>query len=235
MRIPAARKMTLEELFRILRRWGWLALIPTALGILAAAMERPSPPSYQTAVRFAVGIRPGSGEAYDYDGYYRWLSSEYLAAAASAWMRSWDFAERVAVELQGRGIALPAAAVQGALASDYQRSLVVLYVSAPDPETAEAIARAAAEVARREVSQVWPQAGREAALTPLDPPVVSPAAPSLRSRLEGPFRVALGLVVGFTLACIAYFTDPRVWDRTDVERLGLRVLGEIPRSQRDRP
>ncbi|MFN3928350.1 MAG: hypothetical protein ACK4OK_01795 [Thermoflexus sp.] len=222
--------MTFEELFRILKRWGWLALIPTALGILAAGMARPSAPAYQASVRFAVGIRPGSYGDYDYDGYYRWLSSEYLAAAVSAWIRSRDFAERVAAELQAGGLHLPAPTIQGALASDYQRSLVVLYVAASDPGTAEAIARAAVAVARREVGEVWPQAGEgSAVLTPLDAPVASPVAPPLRSRLEGPFRAILGLLAGVTLTFLAHFTDPRIWDRKDVERLGFRVLGEIPR------
>ncbi|WP_376791944.1 YveK family protein [Thermoflexus sp.] len=224
--------MTFEELLRILKRWGWLALIPTALGILAAGTARPSVPVYQASIRFAVGIRSGSYRDYDYEGYYRWLSSEYLAAAVSAWIRSRDFAERVAAELQAGGLNLPAPMIQGALASDYQRSLLVLYITASDPETAEAIARAAAEVVRREVGQVWPQAGEGlAALTPLDVPVASPVAPPLRSRLEGPFRAILGLLVGVTLTFIAYFMDPRIWDRKDVERLGFRVLGEIPRGK----
>lgn len=224
--------MTLGELFRILRRWGWLALIPTALGILAAGRAAPPGPAYQAAIRLAVGVRPAPSEAYDYDGYYRWLSSEYLAAAVSAWARSRDFAERVAAELRAGGADLPPPAVQGALAADYQRSLVVLYVTAPDPRTAEAIARAAVAVARREVKEVWPQAGGEAILTPLDPPVVSPTAPSLRSRLEGPFRAVVGFVVGLTLVFLAHFTDPRIWDRADVERMGFRVVGEIPYGRR---
>ncbi|MFZ8845222.1 MULTISPECIES: hypothetical protein [Thermoflexus] len=222
--------MTLEDLARVLKRWGWLALIPTAMGVLAAAFARPAPPAYQASIRFAVGVRPGQPADYDYDGYYRWLSSEYLAAAASAWMRSRDFAERVAAVLSGQGPALPAPAVQGAIATDYQRSLVVLYVTAPDPKTAEAIAQAAARVAREEVGRVWPQAVGTGILTPLDVPVASPTAPSLRARLEGLFRIALGLLLGLTLAFLADFTDPRIWDRRDVERLGLRVLGEIPKG-----
>ncbi len=225
--------MTFEELFRVLKRWGWLALIPTALGFLAAGVDRPPAPAYQTSIRLAVGIRPEGRGDYDYEGYYRWLSSEYLAAAVSAWVRSRDFAERVAARLQAEGLALPSPAVQGALTSDYQRSLVVLYVTASDPGTAEAIARAAVEVVRREVGQVWPQAGEGmAALTPLDVPAAFPTAPSLRSRLEPLFWVALGLLGGLTLAFLAYFLDPRIWDRTDVERLGFRMLGEIPRSRR---
>jgi len=222
--------MTLEDLARVLKRWGWLALIPTAIGALAAALARPAPPAYQASIRFAVGVRPGGSADYDYDGYYRWLSSEYLAAAASAWMRSRDFAERVAAVLSAQGPALSAPAVQGAIATDYQRSLVVLYVTAPDPRTAEAIAQAAAWVAREEVGRVWPQAVGTGTLTPLDVPAASPTAPSLRARLEGLFRIALGLLLGLTLAFLADFTDPRIWDRRDVERLGLRVLGEIPKG-----
>ncbi len=225
--------MTFQEFARVFQRWGWLALIPTALGLLAAGLHPSPAPAYQTSVRLAVGIRPEGHGDYAYEGYYRWLSSEYLAAAVSAWVRSRDFAERVAARLQAEGLALPPPAVQGAMASDYQRSLVVLYVTAPDPRTAEAIARAAVEVARQEAGQVWPQAGEAlAVLTPLDAPTAFPTAPSLRSRLEGLFRVALGLGVGLTLTFLAYFTDPRIWDRTDIERLGFRVLGEIPRSRR---
>jgi capsular polysaccharide biosynthesis protein len=223
--------MTLEDLARVLRRWGWLALIPMAMGVLAAALARPAPSAYQTSIRFAVGVRPGQPADYDYDGYYRWLSSEYLAAAASTWMRSRDFAERVAAALAAQGPVLPPPAVQGAIAADYQRSVVVLYVTAPDPQTAEAIAQAAARVAREEVAQVWPQAVGTGTLTPLDVPVASPTAPSLRARLEGLFRIALGVLLGLTLAFLADLTDTRIWDRRDVERIGLRVLGEIPKGE----
>ncbi|MER3401480.1 MAG: hypothetical protein C4313_10250, partial [Thermoflexus sp.] len=135
--------MDLDTVRRILRRWGWLALIPTALGIAAGWMAAPPTPVYQATVRLAVGLAPGAAPAYDYDGYYRWLASEYLAAGVSAWIRSRDFAERVAAALTAEGVRWPAPAVQGALASDYQRSVVVLYVTAADPALAEAIARAA--------------------------------------------------------------------------------------------
>jgi hypothetical protein len=129
-----------------------------------------------------------------------------------------------------QGPALPAPAVQGAIATDYQRSLVVLYVTAPDPKTAEAIAQAAARVAREEVGRVWPQAVGTGILTPLDVPVASPTAPSLRARLEGLFRIALGLLLGLTLAFLADFTDPRIWDRRDVERL---ACGSWGRSRKE--
>lgn len=223
--------MDLDTVRRILRRWGWLALIPTALGIAAGWMAAPSTPVYQATVRLAVGLAPGAAPAYDYDGYYRWLASEYLAAGVSAWIRSRDFAERVAAALAAEGVRLPAPAVQGALASDYQRSVVVLYVTAADPALAEAIARAATAVARREVHQVWPQAGQGTAwLTPLDPPAAAPAPPPLRARLEGPFRAALGLLAGLTLAFLAHALDPWIHERADVEGLGLPVVGEIPKA-----
>ena len=224
--------MTFEELLRVLKRWGWLVLIPTTLGFFGAVLDRPPAPAYQTSIRLAVGIRPEGRGDYDYEGYYRWLSSEYLAAAVSAWVRSWDFAERVAAQLQAEGLTLSPPAVQGALASDYQRSLVVLYVTASDPGVTEAIARAAVAVARREVDQVWPQSGEGmAVLTPLDVTAASPTAPPLRARLGPLFRIALGLLGGFTMAFLADFLDPRIWDRTDVKRLGFRVLGEIPRRR----
>jgi capsular polysaccharide biosynthesis protein len=57
-------------------------------------------------------------------------------------------------------------------------------------------------------------------------------APSLRARLDLPLKLALGLVLGAALALLAHYFDPFVHDRRDLDRLGLPVAGEIPRSRR---
>jgi capsular polysaccharide biosynthesis protein len=60
--------------------------------------------------------------------------------------------------------------------------------------------------------------------------VAAPTAPSLRARLDIPIRLALGLVFGVVLAFIAYYLDPRVRDRADVEAIGLNIIAEIPKK-----
>jgi urease accessory protein UreF len=60
-------------------------------------------------------------------------------------------------------------------------------------------------------------------------PVVALAAPGWAVLLALPLRVLAGLAVGVLLAFGAHYLDPHLRTRSDAERLGLTVLGQIPR------
>jgi capsular polysaccharide biosynthesis protein len=53
----------------------------------------------------------------------------------------------------------------------------------------------------------------------------------LREQLDLPLRLLLALAAGIALAFLADYLDDRVRGREDVERMGLRVVGEIPKKR----
>ncbi len=217
------------------RRW-WLVAAPV-LVVLAhlAVTYRPPPTSYQVVMRFAAGTVP-AGLSVDYDRYYSWLTSEYVANGLADIARTRAFAEAVAARLAKDGLSTDPAAIQGAIVTDNAQSIAVVYLTWPDPAQAAAVARAvAAELTENGAAYFpqipWPdEAGPAARL--LDEPVPVPLPPSLRAQLLGPaVRLALALGAGIGLALLWHYLDPTVREEAELETLGLRVLACIPRPR----
>lgn len=121
--------MELWTFLRILwRRW-WLVAAPV-LGVLAhlAVTYRPPPTTYQVVMRFAAGTVP-AGLSVDYDRYYSWLTSEYIANGLADIARTRAFAEAVAARLKEQGISADPAAIQGAIVTDNAQSILVVYLT----------------------------------------------------------------------------------------------------------
>jgi capsular polysaccharide biosynthesis protein len=227
--------LELKRLWKIAWRWGWLILLP-ALVVGAYSLVTYSPPaaSYGMTLRFTAGQpeTPAGESAPGFDpNYYRWLASEYIVGGLKDWVRTGAFAQAVSAELAAQGLALPPEAVAGAIvASDNARSILLVYLAGGDPAHLQVLAAAVTRVLQTQNAAVFPQLGGQAAVvTPLDAPSVAAVPPSLRSRLDLPLRLALALAAGAALALAAHYLDPFVRERAELERLGLAVVGEIPR------
>jgi capsular polysaccharide biosynthesis protein len=221
--------MELRTLLKILKRYWYLAVIPPLLvGVFSFITYRAPAPGYTSTLRFSVGYAPDQQAVSLYDrNYPAWLTSEYIAGGLSDWAKTGDFAQAVANEA---GNNISAGEVAGSLVSDHLRSIVVLYLNHGDAEKLTAIGNATIKVLQQRNNIVFPQNGAGAAVTALDGVVAAPTAPSLRARLDIPIRLALGLVFGVALAFVAWYLDPRVRDRADVEAIGLSVIAEIPKK-----
>ena len=217
-------RMMLTILFR---RW-WLVIVPPILvGIITLFTYRAPATTYAATLRFAVGYSPEPAVTSLYDRKYpAWLTSEYIAGGLSDWAKTGDFAQAVAAST---GKSITAAEVAGSITSDHLRSIVVLYLNGDDPDKLTAIGEAAIKVLQTRNNIVFPQNGEGATVTALDPVSIGVAPPSLRARLDIPIRLALGLALGIALAFIAHYLDPRIRDRSEVEALGLNIVGEIPK------
>ncbi len=221
--------MEFRTFLKILRRYWYLIVIPPVLvGLFTLMTYRAPAPGYTATLRFSVGYAPDAQTTSLYDrNYPAWLTSEYIAGGLSDWAKTGDFAQAVA-QTAGGGITPGEAA--GAIVSDHLRSLVFLYLNGGDAEKLAAIGTAAIRVLQTRNNVVFPQNGAGATVTPLDAVVVAPAPSTLRARLDIPIRLALGLALGIVLAFAAYYFDPRLRDRAEVEALGLNVIGEIPKK-----
>ena len=221
--------MELRTLLRILKRYWYLILIPPVLvGVFTLFTYHAPAPAYTSTLRFSVGYAPDQQTTSLYDrNYPAWLTSEYMAGGLSDWAKTGDFAQAVA-DVAGGDIS--AGEVAGSLVSDHLRSIVVLYLNGGDPDRLTTIGNAAIKVLQVRNDVVFPQNGTGAVVTALDGVVVAPAPPSLRTRLDVPIRIALGLMLGVVLAFLAWYFDPRLRDRADAEAIGLNIIAEIPKK-----
>ena len=220
--------MELRLILKVLLRYWWLVIVPPILVAVVILVTYQAPAtSYAATLRFAVGYPPEANLATLYDRKYpAWLASEYIAGGLSDWAKTGAFAQAVADDA---GAGVTAAEVAGSITSDHLRSIVVLYLNGGDAEHLKAIGRSAIKVLQTQNSHVFPQNGEGATVTALDDVSVGAAPPSLRARVDIPIRIALGLAFGVALAFLVHYFDPRVRDRSEVEAIGLSIIGEIPK------
>lgn len=222
--------MELRQLVKILLRWWWLVAIPVLIVAAALLVTYRSPAtSYQVVMRFSAGTEP-AGLSIDYDRYYPWLTSEYIANGLADIAGTGIFAQAVATRLADQGITVAPAALQGALVSDNAQSLFVIYLTWPNPTEIVTLAEAVSTELSENGAAYFPQLSEVGiAARQLDAPVPIPLPPSLKAQLAGPaLRLLLAAAAGLGLVFLAHYLDPTVHEREEVEAAGLRVLGNIP-------
>ena len=223
--------MELRRFLRvILRRW-WLVAAPVVVVVAHLAVTYHPPPTvYQVVMRFAAGTQP-AGLSLDYDRYYPWLTSEYIANGLADVAETRAFAQAVADRLAERGVTADPAAVQAAIVTDNAQSILVVYLTWPDPAQCRVLAEAVADELTQNGAAYFPQLeGLDPAVRLLDSPEPFPLPPSLRAQMLGPtVRLGLALAVGIGLALAWHYFDPTVRDPEELETLGIPVLARIPK------
>jgi capsular polysaccharide biosynthesis protein len=230
--------MELRETWQILRRRWQIPVVLALLAALLSALQlrpwQPVPPSYNASMRLLVGVMPATEAdttAYD-PRYYAWLTSEYLVDDFTEVVRSDLFAQNVSDRLAGMNLQIPAGSIQGSAATGKQHRILTLTFGWPDREQLVAIADAVAAELEENAIVYFRQLGTDGAgITLLDGPTVGPVGPGLRSRLEWPLRVLLAALVGIGLVFLLDYLDTSVRTRKDLEEMGFRILGEIPKHR----
>lgn len=224
--------MELLIVLGILRRYWWLVLIPVVItaALAVPAVLRPPP----TAGGFSTRITYSAAQELDAipnrDGDFQdvWLASELTVNALTDWVASGSFKRLVAEEAAQQNVTIDPAAL--AISADNERSVGQVFVGWHNADELRVIAEAAIRVLQTRNQEAFPQLGGEPAqVTILEAPQVSAAPPPLTDRFAPLIRVALGLLAGIGLAFLAYYLDPTLRQRDDVESLGLPVLASIPR------
>lgn len=228
--------MELRQYWAIIRRYWW---IPVVLVVLVAVLTlltqrpwQPQPQLFSNALSFSVGVQPEQpGDAEE--NYYVALASEYLIDDLAEVVRGSEFARAVSQRLETEGIAVPAGALQGSTQAGKLHRILTVSITWDDPDELAAIADAVATTIEEEAAAFMPRLFAQAGAAYLiNRGGLTPVGPSLRDRLDFPVRLLLALAAGIGLAFLLYYLDDRVHDREEVERLGLPVLGEIPRQRR---
>jgi capsular polysaccharide biosynthesis protein len=229
--------MELKHYGQIIWKRAW---IPALLLVIVAAASlltnQTSPPTYSTAMRFTVGVRPQEiANQYTYDSYYAWLASEYLADDMSAIVSSGAFAADVNRRLAelGSTVQIPPGSIGGVTIAEKQHRILRLIVSWGNAAELADIARAIVTVMEEDSPKYLTQLGTPGALINVidepSPPAANP--PSLTQRLNLPVRLLLALAAGLALTFLLDYLDDNVRSRTELEALGLTVLAEVPRNR----
>jgi capsular polysaccharide biosynthesis protein len=218
----------------ILRRWWIIAIL--VVGVFAASYVLTPRPvtTYTATMRFTVGLAPdaipaGSAQYYD-PAYYDWLVSEYLTDDFSEVVKSSMFAADVA-QCAGSGVTV--GAIQGSANTQKLHRILTLSLGGTDEQQVTLVANCAAKVLRENNAKYFAQLNTfHASIQIIDGPTVSASTTDLRGRLDLPIRLALAVIAGVALAFLIDYLDDSVRGAQELEHLGLRVVGEIPRAGR---
>ncbi|MBI5927959.1 MAG: hypothetical protein HY862_01510 [Chloroflexi bacterium] len=230
----------------VLRRW-WLIAIPAAITLLWSLPAIPdaiSPPeTYGATMRFTAAAPPDETNAaavpanstsgtYEDTAYVPWLASEYVVVNMPQWVTSSSFTREVSATLQSEyNLDISTDDLRPAFAADSARSIFVVYFGWDNEAELEKIAAATITVLQTRNQQYFPQFAYEPAqIVPLDEIDVVRTVPPLTTRLNPFIRIVIGLAAGLGLAVLAEYLDDSVRDKADLEKIGLEMLGVIPRT-----
>jgi len=227
--------MELRQYWAIIRRWWWIPVLTVLLTLaLTLVTQRPwqvQPAAYTTSLSFSVGVQPQS-QASGEEAYYTALASEYLLDDLAEVVRGSEFAAAVSQRLQAEGITVPPSALQGSTQAGKLHRIMTVGITWGNPDELAAIGDAVASTIEQEAATFMPRLfAQNGAAYLVNRGGVGAVGPGLREQLELPLRLLIALAAGIALAFLVDYLDDRIRGREDVERLGLPVVGEIPRRK----
>lgn len=224
--------MELKQYAHIVWKRIWIPILLVAIVVAVTLLtQQTPPPSYGMTIRFSVGVVPQVPEdEYNFDGYYAWISSEYLADNLTELVSSQEFANDVNEHLaeMGSSARIPA----GIIGAETKHRILSLNITWGDAAQLADISQAIAAAMAENSIQYFPQSSETSTrITTIDaagPYDANP--PSLRQRLDLPLRVMLALIAGIGLAFLLDYLDDSVRGRTELEAMGISVLAEVPKK-----
>ncbi len=216
----------------IYRRW-WLTALIIGLVLLTIPFHKNPAPTYHAEMRFLVGVRPEitSPDAYSYDRYYTWRTAEYLIDDLSEVVQGSMFSREVQKQLQASDSTaqLSATAIQGSTQTSKLHRLLKVNVNGPDEQTVQDVASAVTKVLESKTGDFFPEAyARGATVILVDGPHIGVNKPNLRRKLTFPMELLLALLAGLFIEFLLYYLDDRLWEITDVEAMGWKVIATFP-------
>ena len=222
--------MELKLAARMLARRFWLIALPVVISAAAAIASLMGPGSGSAG--YSAQIRYSAAQEFNLpqrDGDYQdvWLASELTVNAFTDWVRSSSFRGEIRARLDA-----DLDLVSLGIAADNARSIGVIYLSHADAQSLQTIAEATIAVLSGSNQRYFPQLGGDSAqVTILEAPFVAAMPPPLTDRVGPLLRIAVGLFLGLALALLVEALDQRIHDQDDLRRLGLAVIGSVPRSR----
>ena len=97
--------MVLKKYWQIIWKRAWIPLLLVAVVAVVTLLTRQTtPPTYSTTMRFTIGVKPQEVvDQYNYDSYYAWVASEYMADDMTVIVESQAFANDINARLAELG------------------------------------------------------------------------------------------------------------------------------------
>lgn len=228
--------MELREYWHIMWKRIWIPLfLVIVVGCVSFFTVETPPPTYTSSLRFVVSIKPEQvTDAFNYDGYYAGIASEFVADDLSVIVGSQAFAEDVNHHLAELGYTLqiPPGILSGVTFAEKQHRILQVNMSWGNATELAVIGAGVAQAIEQEGGKYLAQLGTFGYLvTVIDPPSPPTAVPaSLTQRLDLPLRFILAIVAGVGLAFLINYLDTSVRNSNELEALNIPVLAEIPRK-----
>ena len=157
-----------------------------------------------------------------------WLASEHTVDALTDWVRSSSFRREIQSQLAEPDTPLDSLNI----AADNVRNVGAIYFSHGNSEALRTIVDAAMLVLTTRSQEYFPQLGGDSAqVTILDQASVTAAGTPLTNRLSPLIRLGIAVLIGLALAFFAEYVDQTIYHQDDLRRLGLPLLGSIPRDR----
>lgn len=204
--------------------------------VVSVALTYGRPATYETELRILVKpiLSDATDTGYYSREYYRTLFAEYVQDDLSEVIKSRQFAEDVAEQIQTRYGAAPGIGeIVAAFETRKEHRVVRIMVATLSSPHTKRIGEAAAAVLQTVGWQyVSPEDRPQVEVQVIDPPQ-EPAAPTLLFRLlTVVLHVSVALAVGVALAFLLDTFDDRVRTADEVERdLGWPVLAAVPHGK----
>lgn len=218
----------LQHYLRVLRKRWWLIVVALVATVAAASFQTArSTPIYRSEAKLFVGLQQIPRSQISEGSQVLVLSRELLSSYAA--LIETSAVTRSAVELGN--LPLSSAEVIEDLGATQVGDTHILSVTfeSDDPRLARRVVDAVSESFIDRVSEIGSDAGESAVhIEVVEPAGVSttPVSPKVGQNIA--LGLALGLALGIALAFIADAIDLSVKSRSDVERLGLPLLGQVP-------
>lgn len=227
--------MELRQYWAVIRRWWWIpvatVLLVAVLTLVSTQPWQPKAPSYTTSLSFSIGLKPENPDDGE-ENYYTALASEYLIDDLSEVVRGSEFANAVSQRLQAQGITIPSGALQGSTQAGKLHRILTVGITWGNPDQLSAIADAVAQTIEADTSTFMPRLfAQSGAAYLVDRGGLGVVGPGLRQQLEFPLKLLIALAAGIALAFLVDYLDDRIRGREDIEKLGLTVIGEIPKRR----
>lgn len=216
----------------LINRWIFVVLVPAIVLIAVAYQAIQSEPTYTATTRASIIRLPQQDltDDFRFDGYYRYLSSEFAVDDLVELTQGNVFAEDVAqfISLMYEQD-ITAGEIQQSIRSERQHRILTMNVESKDPVRAVMIAQAATErLERRGTAYFGLDAEGESAVETIQRPL-SASSSSSREMLIYTLQLAVALFAGVALAYLVEYLDDTIRSpETLTTALDLPVIGTIP-------
>lgn len=218
----------IRDYWRILRARWYIPVILTVLTVIFSVLTyQAPPPQYVATIRFTIGVNADPKVTGTDPILAAYQASEYIRDDFVEILRSQLFANDVNARLDDDALNISKNNIAGAV--EKQRRIMSMTITWNNVEQAKRIADAAAKTLETQNAKYFAQLGSQGAtVTIIDGPDVSAVTQGLRERLDLPIRALIAFLAGIVVLFIWDYADDSVRGARDLEKMGLRVMGEIP-------